>query len=66
VDSPAFIEKFTFVKMFLCSFCAVGYLKETFLKSIESESEKEFKSPPYILGYLSMTSKIVLPTILAD
>ena len=44
----------------------MGYLKDTFLKSIESEREKVFLSPPWILGYLSMTSKIVLPTILAD
>jgi hypothetical protein len=66
VDSPALILKLTFVNIFLCSFYAVGYLNETFLNSIEFERVKSSRFPPVIFGFLSMTSKIVLPTIFAD
>ena len=66
VDSPALTEKLTSVKIFLYSYWAVGYLNETFLNSIESLRVNDSLLPPLTLGCLSMTSKIVFPTILAD
>jgi len=61
------IEKETLFKTFRCSGAAVGYLKDTFLKSIDFYKVKLLigSRQSSIIGFLSITLNMVLPASLA-